>query len=162
MKGTKYSDSQTMIGIEQLHQEVFCNDLKPCWRPYAERTILFSRLKTSPCDAVLGITYDGSILVAIGPSNKYNEGSMNVVLRFYGNPSSKLLSLQHQSLFFHLTLRFDSSFLLLAVKAFQVRMPCNQQCKKGKSWKAFSVQFCVRFPLQGYLQGKGKCLINTL
>jgi len=48
-------------------------------------------LKTSPCDAVLGITYDGSILVAIGPSNKYNEGSMNVVLRFYGIPSPHAL-----------------------------------------------------------------------
>jgi hypothetical protein len=99
MRRKEYSDSQTMIGIEQLHQVVFCNNLKPCWRPYAERTILFSRLKTSPCDAVLGITYDGSILVAIGPSKNCNEGSMNVVLRFYGNPSSKLFSTTSVPLF---------------------------------------------------------------
>lgn len=83
-RGKSRSDSQIVTRSEQLHQTVSCKSLKPIWRPYAQRDILFSRLKTSPCDAVLGITYDGSSLVAIGPSNTCYEGSTNVVLRFYG------------------------------------------------------------------------------
>jgi hypothetical protein len=83
-RGKRQSDSQIATRSEQLHQTVSCKGSKPYWRPYAQRAILFSCLKTSPCDAVLGITYDGSSLVAIGPPNTCYEGSTNVVLRFYG------------------------------------------------------------------------------
>lgn len=67
-----------------------CNNFRPCWRPYAKRVIPFSHLETSPCDAVLGISHDGSFLIAIGPPPKCHEASIKLALRFYGNHTPNL------------------------------------------------------------------------
>jgi len=59
------------------------------WRPYARRRVLFSRLETSPCDAVLGISRDGSFFIAIGPCQE--NPLVNLALHFYGMPSPHAL-----------------------------------------------------------------------
>jgi len=65
------------------------------WRPYAKRTILFSYLDTPPCDAVLGLSQDGSYLIAIGPARSY-EPSMKLVLRVYGEDLHRSFILLYQ------------------------------------------------------------------
>ena len=72
----QFKRSEAMITREQ--------ECDLSWRPYARRRVLFSRLQTSPCDAVLGISRDGSFFIAIGPCQE--NPLVNLALHFYGNP----------------------------------------------------------------------------
>ncbi|KAG7361089.1 hypothetical protein IV203_036189 [Nitzschia inconspicua] len=65
------------------------------WRPYAHRTVPFTRLGTPPGDAVLAMDRTGSYVLSLGTKDN-DYASPGLALRFYGIPSPASMMQQQQ------------------------------------------------------------------